>query len=173
MRWMMRKEMMMFISTLERLFGDISCNIPIDKLMKYKLDERTVRWVESWAARLKGLWLVTWRLPGGQCVPEVRTGAILFNRNLMKLNKRKSQTDTFLPQFCSVCHLILLPVLWFITHSVLLEVITILLLHFLKLVVVVEFPGSSFCWQSCPVNVIRKTSSTFLLFFFFFVKDKW
>lgn len=43
----MREEMMMLISTSESLFDGISCNIPIDKLMKYKLDERTVRWVEN------------------------------------------------------------------------------------------------------------------------------
>jgi len=60
------EQWVLFISSSARL-STASCNILINKLMKYRLGKRTVRWTEIIlnCQAFKGLWLVAQSPAGG------------------------------------------------------------------------------------------------------------
>lgn len=58
---------MSFTSTLTRLLFLVSQNILVSKLGHYGLDGWTTSWVKDWPdISLRGLWLMSCTLPGGQ-----------------------------------------------------------------------------------------------------------
>ena len=93
-------------------------------------------------------------------------GLVLFNRHFRKLKRRKNQVDMTLAQFYLMCPLLLLQVLWLVTHSALLKIVS----------VVLHIQNCCACcgisWFFFLLSLPYLMSSEKHYFFWLFVKDK-
>lgn len=47
-QWMRGEQWLLFLLTLVKVFGTISCKNLMEKLMKYRLGKWTLRWIKNW-----------------------------------------------------------------------------------------------------------------------------
>lgn len=129
---MMGEQRMPFISTLERQYLLHHPHRQNDEIQPRRMDSEVGGKLSCQAD-----WVVIsitkprWRSVTNSVAQASILGPVLFNKNLMKLKKMKSQVNTILACFFLIFPLLL--ILWFIVHSILLNIIPVLLLHFPRL----------------------------------------